>query len=296
MGQRFQFETPEVSREGVARQGLGTIVKILVVDDDRLSRTLACRTLEKAGYGTEQAESAEKATEILKNGEPIILMICDLTMPAMDGLAFLAEIRSTPSLAELPVLIYTAQDPRQWYDAADCLGISGQVAKPLNAHELAERVALVLESVIVPVEDTAIVLRRLEISAEDYMDALQGLEEDLQNILKALQECSAETDLERLETTLDGLAGSARSLGALRLGPVLNAISKICREHDVERIRESAGQLLREFRILQGAREVMKQEQARFKSSSKAGNYYLPMARGMIWKQHAHKSAETVTK
>jgi CheY-like chemotaxis protein len=62
--------------------------------DDRLSRLLLARTLEKAGYGTELADSAEKANEILNRGEPIILMICDLTMPGTDGLAFLAEIRS----------------------------------------------------------------------------------------------------------------------------------------------------------------------------------------------------------
>lgn len=68
-------------------------MKILIVDD-RLSRLLLARTLEKAGYGTELADSAEKANEILNRGEPIILMICDLTMPGTDGLAFLAEIRS----------------------------------------------------------------------------------------------------------------------------------------------------------------------------------------------------------
>jgi len=271
-------------------------VKILIVDDDRLSRMLVSRALERAGYGTEQAESAEKATEILTSGEPIILMICDLTMPVTDGLAFLAEIRSTPALAELPVLIYTALDPRQWYDAADCLGISGHVAKPLNAHELVERVSTVLESAVVPVEDTAAVLRRLQISAEEYMDSLLGMEEDLERWLKTIKECGVESDLERLETSLDGLAGSAKSLGAQRLGPVLNGIAMICKERDIARIQQSAGQLMREIRILQGALEVMKQEQARFRSSSRAGNYYLPMARGMIWKQNAHKSAEATSK
>jgi CheY-like chemotaxis protein len=40
-------------------------VKILIVDDDRLSRLLLARTPEKAGYGTGLADSAEKANEIL---------------------------------------------------------------------------------------------------------------------------------------------------------------------------------------------------------------------------------------
>jgi len=57
--------------------------------------------------------------------------------------------------------------------------------------------------------------------------------------------CGAESDLERLETSLDGLAGSAKSLGAQRLGPVLNAIAMICKERDIARIQQSVGQFMR---------------------------------------------------
>ena len=98
-------------------------MKILIVDDDRLSRTPAGRVLERAGYGTELCESAEKTKEILRSGEPIIL-----------------------SLAKLPVPVYTL-DPKTWYDAADCLGISGHVVKPLNAQDRLECVGFVLDSV-----------------------------------------------------------------------------------------------------------------------------------------------------
>lgn len=265
-------------------------MKILTVDDDRLSRMLLCRTLEKAGYGTEQADSVKAAKDILQSGEPVILMICDLTMPGTDGLSFLAEIRSTPSMAELPVLVCTAQDPARWYDAADCLGISGYIAKPLNAQELVEKVSTALESAIVPIDDASTVQRRLQISVEDYIESLEGLEADLQSARENVEKCTAETDFEKLETNLDGLAGAARSLGALRLGPVLNTLSNTCREKDAARLQENGAQLTREIRILQSALEVMRHEQARFKSSSKAGNYYLPMARGMIWKQSAHKA------
>jgi hypothetical protein len=69
-------------------------------------------------------ESAEKTKEILRTGEPIIL-----------------------SLAKLPVLVSTSLDPKTWYDAADCLGISGHVVKPLSAQELLECVGFVLDSV-----------------------------------------------------------------------------------------------------------------------------------------------------
>lgn len=65
---------------------------------------------------------------------------------------------------------------------------------------------------------------------------------------------------------------------------------------EVARIQKRGGQLTCELRILQGALEVMRHEQARFKSSSRAGNYYLPIARGMIWKLLADKTATAVSK
>jgi len=117
--------------------------------------------------------------------------------------------------------------------------------------------------------------------------------------------CGAESDLERLEKSLDGLAGSAKSLGAQRLGPVLNAIAMICKERDIARIQQSVGQFMGEVRILQGALEMMKQEQeqARFLSSSRARIYYLPMARGISgsrmhtnWKRLHNRPAEATHK
>ncbi|HEU0369890.1 MAG TPA: hypothetical protein VFR42_11795 [Candidatus Acidoferrum sp.] len=45
-----------------------------------------------------------------------------------------------PSLAKLPVLVYTSLDPKTCYDAADGPGISGHVVEPLNAQELLEGV------------------------------------------------------------------------------------------------------------------------------------------------------------
>jgi hypothetical protein len=184
-------------------------------------------------------------------------------------MAFLAEIRSTPWLAELPVMICTAQDPSRWYDAADCVGIAGHLKKRLNAQDLIERVGMVLDPATVPIEVAATVVRRLRISVQDYIDSLEGLEEDVETARERIEKCTEDTDLETLQTTLDGLAGSAQSLGALRLGPVLKALSETCRDKDVVRIQDGGAQLTRELRILQGALEVMKHDQVRFTSGSK---------------------------
>ena len=79
-------------------------------------------------------------------------------------------------------------------------------------------------------------------------------------------------------------------------GRLLKAFSETCRDKNVSRIQQNGAQLARELRILQGALEVMRHEQARSKFSSQARNYSLPLARGVTWKQFAHKSAVAVSK
>ena len=56
------------------------------------------------------------------------------------------------------------------------------------------------------------------ISAEDFADSLDGLVEELGGVNERVAKCVEETDFETLGSTLDGLAGSAQSLGAFRLG------------------------------------------------------------------------------
>jgi two-component system, chemotaxis family, chemotaxis protein CheY len=273
--------------QDVGQSGQEKSVNILIVDDDRLSRNLASRALETAGYQAKLADGARQAREILNQGEPVILILSDLTMPETDGLTFLAEIRSNPAFADLPVLIHTSIDPKRWTQAAETLGFAGHVKKPLNAQELIERVSATLESTVAPVEDSTKTMRRLQISAADYFDALRGLAQDIANSHGLVESSSTSTDFETLGSTFDGLSGAARSLGALRLAPLLKSASDICPSHDIAQIRQIAPQLLRELRILQAAIDVVEREQAKQAKNSKAGSYVLPMARGAIWKRHA---------
>lgn len=62
-------------------------MKILIIDDDVISRELIQKGLKKAGYGTLEAENAETAIKLLQSEEPIGLTITDIMMPEMDGIA-----------------------------------------------------------------------------------------------------------------------------------------------------------------------------------------------------------------
>jgi len=68
-------------------------MKILIVDDDRISRLLASENLAKEGYEVLEASSAKQAIEQLESSEPIRLLISDIIMPDMNGLELLSYVR-----------------------------------------------------------------------------------------------------------------------------------------------------------------------------------------------------------
>jgi hypothetical protein len=73
------------------------------------------------------------------------------------------------------------------------------------------------------------------------MDSLKGLEEELESARASIEGCKAETDLERFETMLDGLAGSARSLGALRLAGLEDHVGDMPGPRHIANSRERSG-------------------------------------------------------
>ena len=80
----------------------------LVVDDDPAQRRLMQAMAERAGFQTMTVASGQEALDLLRSpkGENVSLVLLDLIMPGMDGLAVLRELR--PSRPSLPVIVLTA--------------------------------------------------------------------------------------------------------------------------------------------------------------------------------------------
>lgn len=111
--------------------------KILIVDDDSdLLRLLTFR-LEGAGFTVESADSAERALARLAVSVPQ-LVITDLRMSGMDGLALFENVRK--SHPALPVIILTAHGTIPDAVTATQRGIFGYLTKPFDSKELLEQV------------------------------------------------------------------------------------------------------------------------------------------------------------
>ncbi len=82
---------------------------ILVVEDDKDTRELIARTLEKEGWDVTQAVNGLIALDRLEEVQPDLILL-DLMMPEMDGFQFVAEIQKQPLYQSIPVVVVTAKD------------------------------------------------------------------------------------------------------------------------------------------------------------------------------------------
>jgi len=107
-------QAPHVSTATRAGSGVAALKarqapKVLVVDDQFTVRELQRSILRASGYRVEVACDGREALDALNTKEPFDLVVTDLQMPEMDGLALLAAIRADPEHSSLPVVIVTSR-------------------------------------------------------------------------------------------------------------------------------------------------------------------------------------------
>jgi two-component system chemotaxis response regulator CheY len=101
---------------------------ILVVDDMPIIRDPIAATLSAAGYDALCAGNGKQALEMLR-AQHVDLILLDVTMPVMDGMAFLRVIRGDPKTTETPVIMLSSAEERQDVLQAAKLGIQGYILK-----------------------------------------------------------------------------------------------------------------------------------------------------------------------
>jgi len=109
--------------------------EVLIVDDDASIRSLLGFVFDDAGYRVVEAADGLEALEVLRTTPPA-LMILDLMMPEVDGLAVLRACRNEALAGDTRILVLTAKTETQ--DAVWCweLGADEYVTKPVDPDRL----------------------------------------------------------------------------------------------------------------------------------------------------------------
>ncbi|ABQ26852.1 sigma-54-dependent transcriptional regulator [Geotalea uraniireducens] len=116
--------------------------KILVVDDEQSMREFLAILLEREGYYVAQAENAEVALKLLES-DTYDLVVSDVSMPGLNGMALLARIKTTTP--ETAVLMITAYTTAEQAVEAMKLGAYDYIAKPFKVEEVKVLVKNALE-------------------------------------------------------------------------------------------------------------------------------------------------------
>jgi CheY-like chemotaxis protein len=111
--------------------------RVLVVDDDPDIRAFLQLALGAVGYDVRDAADGAAALAVLEGWRADAVLL-DLMMPGCDGWEFRRRQRATPALADIPVILMTAN--RDLASAAAVLEPSGSLAKPFDVARLYELV------------------------------------------------------------------------------------------------------------------------------------------------------------
>ena len=120
-------------------------IKILVVDDNQVSRELIREVLNSPDQVVLEAENVEEALEMILAERPDIVLL-DIQIPAFDGFEVLRRLRSDPRFDNLPVIALSAYAMQRDYEKALKLGFDDYITKPIDISALRVRIEEILHT------------------------------------------------------------------------------------------------------------------------------------------------------
>jgi two-component system, cell cycle response regulator len=114
-------------------------VKILIIEDEKISLKLACAVLTTAGHHIAQADAADKALAEICNNKPEIVLM-DLALPGMNGLELTRKLKSDAQTRDIIIIAVTAFPDTFSKQAAMAAGCDAYITKPLDTRALPQQI------------------------------------------------------------------------------------------------------------------------------------------------------------
>ncbi len=118
--------------------------RVLVVDDNRMSRLKMTRALNTGDYDVSEASGGQEAVEMLRS-EVFHLVLLDILMPEVNGFQVLEQMQSDQRLAKIPVIMVSAVDEQEDVEKCLMMGAVDYISKPFDAETLKNSVRSNLE-------------------------------------------------------------------------------------------------------------------------------------------------------
>ena len=120
------------------------MIKILVADDSKTTRTLWVRIIQQMGLVVIQASGGAQALRILDDNPDISLLVTDIEMPNMDGTELIKRVRTHSEYENLPIIVISGVIKLADIDGLLDIGASRFLPKPLKKSDLKEYIKVLL--------------------------------------------------------------------------------------------------------------------------------------------------------
>jgi len=136
---------PKIGRKGPSRPipPLEPKFLILIVDDSADNLAMISLDLQQQNYRVVTASNGEDAIKIAAQTNPNLILM-DINLPELDGLAATRRIRDIESLREVPVVAVTAFGTEGFQRAAYDVGVDGYLTKPIDLDRMHQLIARLL--------------------------------------------------------------------------------------------------------------------------------------------------------
>ena len=118
---------------------------VLLVEDTEDNRFMMRRLLEMTGYRVIEAMNGEEAVKLARTEMPQLILM-DLSLPVIDGLAATRLIRKLPDLEATPIIAVSAHDTSDFQSEAIQAGCNRYITKPIDFNELEALIAELLNN------------------------------------------------------------------------------------------------------------------------------------------------------
>jgi PAS domain S-box-containing protein len=260
---------PQPAQVSVTGTGQPTELRILLAEDNVVNQKLALGLLEKLGHRVTVAHNGVQALELLQT-DRFELVLMDVQMPEMDGLAATRELRRREAHlnVHIPVIAMTAHAMKGDRERCLAAGMDDYLSKPIRLKELAEKLQCLFpatpqtqethsplpRSETKSAEDVAAILELVLVSLEGDRDLLRDLItvflDDMPNLIMEARAAADRGDCEALSASAHSIRGSLLFLHVPAVVELSEKLETAASAKVLPRSRECLEQLLSQLNPL----------------------------------------------
>jgi two-component system cell cycle response regulator DivK len=126
---------------------MAAATKILYIEDNFENRVLVRRLLQANGFEIIEAENANQAVDMMREGLPDLILM-DINLPEVDGYTLTGRLKSIPFLEQIPIIALTANVMKGDRERSLDAGCNGYIEKPIDVDTFIDQVTRFLPRTI----------------------------------------------------------------------------------------------------------------------------------------------------